>query len=308
MNFQQHSYLARFTSFIFAVFGMGTAGATILIDGFTVPTNDRFDNDPSFIMNSFDLSGVAISDNGIGNHRWVTMVSENVFLSADHFAPPVGTAVRFYATNDPAGPFVTRTVTSNYQQVDNTDVIMGVLDAPLPIGYTSYSIATEDINNATFGASSYAGANAYMFGRSPSAYAPSLDMAVGRNRLDIWADGFAGFPPYVGDVIGAIDNDPGPPADPNYVTYEAMLGGTASGAPLFVEEGGELTLVGINWFIGDTGGADPQDLSAMTYLGNYDEEILAFINANAVPEPSSALMVMLSLSGFCLHRARSRMF
>jgi hypothetical protein len=46
---------------------------------------------------------------------------------------------------------------------------------------------------------------------------------------------------------------------------------------------GELTIVGINWFVGTLG---TSDINGHTYVGNYDEDIQAFIDANVVPEPA----------------------
>lgn len=80
----------------------------ISIDGYSTATeeHDRFDNDSSFIADSFDLSGIGIADSG----RWLTMVSPKVFLSAHHFYPANDFNVTFYANNDPNGSSLTRTV------------------------------------------------------------------------------------------------------------------------------------------------------------------------------------------------------
>ena len=133
--------------------------------------HDRFANDSQFIANSFDLSGVAINDDG----RWLTMVSENVYLSAAHFAPASGSSVTFYAGNDPSGVTATRTLTSTQQRIGSTDLYVGTLDAALPGGFTFYDFATEDITSLVGGLSSfsnsiYNGENAYVFGRSPTSF------------------------------------------------------------------------------------------------------------------------------------------
>jgi hypothetical protein len=78
----------------------------ISIDGYSTDEHDRFDNDSSFIADSFDLSGIGIADSG----RWLTMVSSNVFLSAHHFFPADDDSVTFYTGNDPAGNSLTRTI------------------------------------------------------------------------------------------------------------------------------------------------------------------------------------------------------
>jgi hypothetical protein len=193
----------------------------------------------------------------------------------------------FYAGNDPDGTSVTRSITSNRQQIQGTDIFVGTLDSALPAGFSFFDFATEDINRTgvgsppgSFNGSPYAGANAYVFGRSPSSWPASQDMAVGRNVLEDFqlnrtVDG-AG----AGDSIEAVDDRPGG------VEFESMLETGDSGAPLFVENSsGSLTLVGINWFV-STGGTE--DFFGASYLGNFDEDIQAFIDANAVvPEPAA---------------------
>ena len=80
-------------------------------------------------------------------------------------------------------------------------------------------------------------------------------------------------------AIASVVNNSG---DANYVTHEAQLQSGDSGAPMFIDNGsGGLTMVGINWFIGNDG---TNDLNGQSYLGNYDTEIQDFIEANTVPE------------------------
>lgn len=264
------------------------ASAAINVDAFSTLTNDRFSNDAQFIANAYDLSGVAIADNG----RWVTMLSENVFLSAEHYAPSNGTEVTFYSGNDPNGASVTRTIQSS-QRIGSSDLRIGTLDAALGEGYAFYDFATLDltnfyvsqtgpssflVNDESFLGSQYWGADAYLFGRSPSAFATSQDMAIGRNKLDRWYDSVTAAGT-TDDAMASVTNTSG---DANYLTYEAQLQVGDSGAPMMVDSGsGELTIVGINWFIANDGS---NDLSGYSYVGNYDEQIQAFIDANPVPE------------------------
>ncbi|MFP4157081.1 MAG: hypothetical protein ACLFU4_05625, partial [Opitutales bacterium] len=244
-----------------------------------------------------DLSGVAINDDG----RWLTMVSENVYLSAAHFAPASGSSVTFYAGNDPSGVTATRTLTSTQQQIGSTDLYVGTLDAALPGGFTFYDFATEDITSLVGGLSSfsnsiYNGENAYVFGRSPTSFSVSQDMAVGRNKIDRWFGEVSGAGS-TGDAIGANIESSG---DADFVQYEADLRVGDSGAPLFAEDGsGGLTIVGINWF-----NDDPDfNFFGTAYTGNDDAEIQDFINAHAVPEASSfGLVLGLSALGLLVRR------
>lgn len=270
----------------------------ITIAGFSSPTNDRFANDPSFIMNSFDLSGVALASDS----RWVTMVSENVFVSSQHFFPANGSTVTFHTTNDPNGPTVTRTIQSSQQITGGTlgnssDIRIGVLNANVTPTVGRYSFATHNTTTAgtsgpvsdRFTSSPYNGANAYLFGRSPSDFTATIDVAVGRNILDRWFDSVTA----AGTTDDAIGSTVDASGSPNFVSFEAALAGGDSGAPMFVDQGGVLTLVGLNWFIGTSGG---NSINGQSYLGNYDAEIQSFIVANAIPEPSGFLLSIASLS------------
>ncbi len=282
---------------VIAILATGSVHA-IIIDGFNSQLHDRFSNSGSFIAAAFDLSGVGMNSSG----RWVTMISPNVYLSASHFRPGIGSTVTFYVGNDPSGPTTTRKITSNRLKIGATDLLLGTLDSPLTSDYTHYEYATDDIISDGMGGTSpsqYAQANAYIFGRSPSSLPVTRDMAVGRNRLDrFFFDALAGGDR--GDSIVATINANG---SPNYVTYEADLRGGDSGGPMFVANGNGLTLVGINWFIGSSG--DINYLGA-TYTGNYDNQIQSFINLNPVPEISSYTTIAFILL-LLLFRRHSRL-
>lgn len=283
--------------------------AAISIDGFSKLANDRFANDAQFIANSFDLSGIGIANDG----RWVTMVSENVFLSANHFFPSNGTSVTFYSSNDADAGSLTRTIESS-QRIGSSDIRIGTLNAGLSNAFTSYSFATDNTTNdntgggGPFGANSesfinspYFEADAYLFGRSQSSLTVSQDMAVGRNKLDTWFDSItaAGI---TDDAMGSrIDTN----GEANYLQYEAFLQVGDSGAPLMVEETpGSLTIVGLNWLQANDGS---NDFNGFSYVGNYDGEIQSYIDANPVPEVRSfglfAGMLAILSSTLCRRKA-----
>tara|TARA_B110000037_G_scaffold153217_1_gene172816 strand:+ start:30970 stop:31746 length:777 start_codon:yes stop_codon:yes gene_type:complete len=258
-------------------------------------------------MDSFDLSGIALSTNASNKNHWVTMVSENVFVSSQHFFPSNGSTVTFHTTNDPNGSTVTRTIQSSQQITGGTlgnssDIRIGVLNANVTPTVGRYSFATDDTNTATgggpnsFASSPYNGANAYMFGRSPSDVTATIDVAVGSNIVDRWFDSITAS----GTTDDAIGSTVDASGDANFVPFEAELAGGDSGAPMFVVQGGVLTLIGLNWFVGTSGG-DP--INGQSYLGNYDAEIQSFITANAVPEPSVAFLAFVST---CLLLRRRR--
>jgi hypothetical protein len=249
----------------------------INIDAFSSLENDRFANDAQFIMQAYDLSGVALASNG----RFATMISNNVFISANHFYPVNGTSMTFYSSNDGNGGSAIRTVQSS-QRIGTTDIRVGVLNSPLSSSYNFYNFSTEDITSVTTGGSAFTRsdiflANAFILGRSPTAFATSQDIAVGRNVIDNWATSITAAGTTDSAAISVVNNS----GDSNYVTHEAFLQSGDSGAPMFIEDGGALTMVGVNWFIANDGN---NDLNGQSYLGNYDTEIQTYIDANAVPE------------------------
>lgn len=254
----------------------------ISIDDYSTTAHDRFANSSSFIADSFDLSGIGIADSG----RWLTMVSPNVFLSADHFSPSNNDSVTFYAGNDPAGTSLTRTV-SYSEQIGSSDLRIGYLNQALNADYAYYNIANDSINNlADFSNSPYYNADAYLFGRSPSSFETSQDMAIGRNKLD----SFATNQEVNGTTDHALIAYNNVTGDTNFLTDEAQLQTGDSGAPMMVEYAGSLTLVGINWFIGTD--SNNNSLNGFSYVGNYSGEIESFINANPVPELSATGIYM----------------
>lgn len=276
-------------SFVAVLVFSGPAAYGIAIDDFVSAENDRFANSSSFIMDAYDLSGVGLSSDG----RWVTLVADDVFVSANHYHPSTsGSTVTFYPTNDPNGASATRTVVDG-QRIGSSDIWMGVLDSPLPSEYAAYTFATEDIDNATeFAGSVYNDENAFLFGHSGT-FSGDLNMAVGRNALDGWLD----------DVNAAGTTDDAMTArddlEPVDVTYEALLESGDSGGPMFVDlnDDGNLTLVGSNWIVAGVTG--PGDLNGFAYYGNYDQQMRDFI-----PEPAS--LAFLAVGGLTLVRRRRR--
>lgn len=251
--------------------------SALTISGFVTEKNDRFANDGTFILNAFDLSGIGRSS----DDRWGTLISNNVFISANHLHPTVSSTLTFHATDDSSGASITRTVASG-QQISGTDLWVGVLDSPVSSSYKSYSFATTDIANSTdFGAWQYAGNVGAVFGRSPTAFSSVLDVAVGYNKLDGWIDDIE-LTGVTEDALLSLEGNA------NDVTYEALVQSGDSGAPFFVTANSELFLVGINWFIGtvDSDGTT-YDTNGYTYLGNNDGDLNSVISANAVPEPGS---------------------
>lgn len=268
-------------------------GAAISIDGFSSATNDRFANHGSFILDGFDLSGVAIADSG----RWVTMVSPNVWISANHFFPAEGTSVTFYATNDPNGSQVSRTIQAS-ERISNSDIQIGTLNKGLPSNYAYYPYFTSDVPFSTN--TSLVPNLGIHFGRSPTSWANSQDMAVGFNEIDLWLNPVSS----AGTTDGAIATTVDSSGDANYSLFESSLAAGDSGAPLFRNLSGQLTIVGTNWFIGTIdpdntpSSGDEYDVNGATYTGNYDTLITSYVDAHPVPEPAHFALILALLCLF----------
>ena len=303
--------MRSFTLFLFLAASVSSHGA-INILGYDAAFNDRYTNDSAFVASQFDLSGITRNATGAGSSGWITMISPNVYLTAEHAQPMEGSNATFYKSNDPNGTSSTRSVTGNRQQIGTTDLFVGTLDAPLTGDFTFYDFATETISNnntATDGPpqnqvnaesfinSPYAGVNAYLFGRSPTGSPSNRDMAVGRNILDRFQADVTVTGANQGDFIG------GNIGGANEVPFEAQLVVGDSGGPLMVENGsGKLTIVGINWFASNE--TDP-NFFGTSYVGNYSEQIQNFIDANPVPEPSN-IALLFGFFVFILEVSRRR--
>ncbi len=256
---------------------VGTSSAHILIVGFTDETNDRFTNSPDFVGAQFDFSGV-----GRGT-RWGTLISPNVVITANHAVGSATVPYQFYPGNDQSATPIERTEISR-RRLGNSDLILVALDEPVTSEIAHYSFATEvlsappfdsETNTSIFAAGSLQGDEAFIVGLSETSRSPNnsvLDQAVGRNRVT----GYIQQIPFLGGRTDAIlfANDAEGSSD--FVPFETLVQGGDSGAPNFIEQNGELMFIGVNSFVSET------DFSGITYVGNYAEEITAFIAMNAV--------------------------
>jgi hypothetical protein len=262
---------------------VGTSAADITINGFTDETNDRFTNSSSFIGAQFDFSGVG------RRNGWATLISPNVLVTANHAPGTAPNAYRFYPGNDPTATPVIRTEASRLRlagQGGNSDLLLIALSEPVTSEIAYYNFADElieapaydaDTNPGLFAAGSFQGEEAYVFGLSPTDRTPNnsaIDQAVGRNRITGYIEEIT-FGAFTDSLL--LQNDA--QGSGNFVQYETLVQAGDSGAPVFVERDGELVLLGTNSFRSGT------DFSGVTYLGNYADQIDAFIALNSV-EPT----------------------
>jgi hypothetical protein len=281
------------------------AHGDIIIQGYTNATNDRFTNSPSFIANGFNLSGIGQTVGGI----WGTLISPNVIVSANHFRPS-GT-ITFYPNNDPNSTPVHRQVTTNTLRINGSDIWLGQLDLPVDASITPFSYSTTTLNgpsNAGIGpndpivqasAGIYQGLDAYVVGNSPANVAATRDQAIGRNVISFYAEDVPANG-ITDSLIFEINNSH---------PFEATLVGGDSGAPFFVDINNQFVLLGVNSYNLEDNNM-VVTAGAVAYLGNYSTEIQDFINASAVPEPSSLLCTSMMLLGIAIrvrHRKPSKL-
>jgi len=244
----------------------------LTIDGYTAAANDRFANNPAFIASDFNLSGISRASNG----AWVTMIRPNVYIGCYHYTPATGNTVTFYQTNNPGGPTVTRTISATRQRIGTTDLFVGTLDAPLPENYAYYARATEPLaSTANWNQYPYKLASLYHVGISPGAYSGAQDVAVGRNKPDVWQANLA-FGNSTTTIFVTSNNTA---TDTNFVPYETMAQTGDSGAPILYDQGnGTLRLAGIAWVI-----LSSPVGTGFSAVGSYASLISTFESANALP-------------------------
>ncbi|MGF1449385.1 MAG: hypothetical protein ACFB20_08220 [Opitutales bacterium] len=247
--------------------------AQLEIVGYDPARHDRFyvGPDRDFLAEDLDLTGVGRINGSAG--RWGTLLTPTTFVSADHFAPAVGTTLRFYHSNDPDGPFEERTVIG-FQRIfvddQTSDVYLGQLDSPVSDAIATYPIASFP------SASAYQGAQVYVVGRSDTDSNQFTNMRVGRGVIQ----GFLSIPIVNGAGILTNFTDT---YTYNQTNAQNLLGGDAallvlfdSGGPSFVVIDGQLAIVGVHSAVNVN-----LRLSFDTGLFLYLDEILA-ATANAV--------------------------
>ncbi len=235
------------------VFQAERAWGDLQIAGYQDRLHDRFYTgaDKAFIGADFSWSGIGrLADpTGSGtNWKFATMISENYFITAQHFKPnraddPAGTLppnVRFYRTNDPQGEFWESPIAvsgSNYTglRIGSTDLWVGKLASPPPGWVTRYPLAKQ--HEAT-NYLSYAEHEIFVVGQdSPRSLASGR---WGRNEIDRVSG--------TGELAWSYDLSGGLGAD------EARTVSGDSGGPSFLTVGQLPVLAGIHTFSNiDTG-------------------------------------------------------
>lgn len=286
--------------------------AALFVTGYTPETNDRFTNHPSFIASSFNLGGIGQTSTG----QFATAISGNVVIGSWK-NQPTG-QVYFFEGNDPTAAPIVRNILSP-TRIAGTDLFLGVLDSALPTTITPFNFTRTTLSGppgSVTSAGPFAGVNAVIFGTSdigPGSYpgaAGYTNQRVGRNRIGGPAvpNGFIASPPisgFDGTKMDSLLYHRNGPSESNFVTYEAWMRPGDEGSPVFMEDGGKLTLLGTNLY-----NWDPlASFVAASFVGNSAAAIDSFIEANTVPEPMTVFAVMAgvgTLGWHSLKRGRRR--
>lgn len=266
------------------------AWPALSLQSYSAASHHRFADDPAFIGNDYDWSGVAYDGD------WFTRISDTYYVTAWH-ARAIGPAT-FYETNDPLGNTVT-VGWDSLTRIGSTDIAIGRFSSSPGSSIAIYGIADETTTQAAFASSSYFDMEAFVVGLNGTGGSTTTNFRVGRNELDGFYDDVVLVPPAanVTDMITYDRDTPGLGAD------EAYLQSGDSGGPSFITIGSELVLIGIH------AGTDPT-LSADSFLTNYITEISAIVEAGGesltlispVPEPSSSLLIALGAVILSLRR------
>jgi hypothetical protein len=268
--------------------------AAMVVVDYDADLHDRFNNSGSFIGADFDWSGVGQTDSG----RWVTMISDQYFVSATHYTPANGQTVRFYHSNDGAGGFEDLIVDDTFGMPLMTaqgvsDIWIGRLTGPISNAVTFYDIfdvggapeSLEGVSIWNVGASGGTTFASFRVGTNVYDLTPLVnpyDLGVDERSVSV-VNGWSATLTY---------NE----ASPNDTYYQ----GGDSGAPSFVVVDGVLQLVGVHSATADAPpvGLSDGDFSLDSLLSPYREEITALLTP--VPEPGSLALIL--VAGMALWR------
>ena len=275
-----------FTLGLIAACTFSASGSTV-IRNYQPLRHDRFYTgiDKAFVGDPYDFSGV-----GFTGSNWATLISDCYFISATHFHPSISDTVTFWETNSLAGPSHNYTVAGG-QQIGGTDLWVGWLNTAVNASIARYSV----LDLPTY--PDYLGLTLYNYG---------VNHRVGRNVMDDYGLLTAG--PSTGQVMGYdYDNSDTPSVGGD----EAFIQVGDSGAPSFTVFGGKLTVLGIHWAITDDfPGTDEGESSYDTFVPTYIAGLNLVLadksqSVSVVPEPASALLVLIGAAGLAGRRRRA---
>ncbi|MEZ0387725.1 MAG: PEP-CTERM sorting domain-containing protein, partial [Verrucomicrobium sp.] len=265
----------------------------LVVAEYDADVNERLNGSANFIGDGYDWSGVGQTSDG----RWVTMISDQYFISVNHLSPVGASPVRFYTGNS-AAVFEDYTVDSTYGIQLNTpqglsDIWIGRLTTAV-----SSNIASYDIFDPGGDPNTLEGETVFTVGISLAGN--FLNFRVGENVLDLGGGGLGV------DIRTQPEFPAGYSGWSSTMTYSGLPGDTQfqlgdSGGPTFIINNGFLELVGVHSLVSDFD-PTPGDISIDSLVAGYRQEILAIITP--VPEPGSVVLLMLAGCGWALRRRR----
>lgn len=299
------------------------------IANFSLDTNDRFTVPPTasdFIGDGYDWSGVGRVTAGSNTNKWATLIGDNYFLTASHFAPVAGDSVSF-VSND-----LSQTFSYN---VGGQIAVFGDLQLGYFTSNADISLKRYDYN--TIAANSIAdtglAGQTLLSIANGSSVGTTIQQVVSQNQLESYINGgestFAapdvtitledpsGMPAPIGfDNLILFQNELGD-TDHTLEQHEFLLQSGDSGSPLFSTASGELVIQGIAFAILEDIEADfvetgdstleMRDATFYSYTGSYASQIASAISSvpAAIPEPSTLLLSAMSLTGLLVYRKRA---
>lgn len=304
------------------LFALPLPMSAVTVANYSDATNLRFDNDPSFIGNPYDWSGVgrvsATPDTGSFSHHreWATLIGENTFISANHFKPSAGDTITFRDGNSLSDPTFDYTVVGG-SQVPGTDFWIGYTEGAINPDLKRYAFNTTSADNLS--ETGLIGATLFLNGDNVSGGPGTLDgTVVGTNQAEAWIEAGSttidSTPTITTTLTSSISFDTfvlwrNQAADTanSFTTYEALVQSGDSGSPAFQIVAGDLQIAGLAYSVftspgipGDFDTNSPGDEdrvgSIYSYPGSYTTQInntLAGI-PDPTPEPSTVMLLLLS--------------
>ncbi|MCE5278223.1 MAG: PEP-CTERM sorting domain-containing protein [Planctomycetaceae bacterium] len=251
---------------------LSDASAALLVQGYNAARNDRFyvGVDKAFVGDPYDWSGVGRL---VGSETWATMISPSYFLSAVHYHPGAGSTIRFYATNDPAGPYEDHVVASGVQ-IGTSDVWVGKLTAPASSAVATYPLFVpgDPVD--------LAGMAMEIIGRS-NLSSTQTNIRMGRNVINVVSSQHLWW---TYDTPGLGDD-------------EAQTANGDSGATSFVVWNGQPGVVGIHHYInGD---------SMPSYYVQQIRDAMGSEMLRIIPEPATMSLLLGGAAMLLLRKRRT---
>lgn len=272
------------------------AGSTNIYDRFSsgYPSNPVENN--SFFAGAENFQGVGWNSSN-ANQSFALITPQHI-IGANHFTPGVGATIDFFSAGDTVISRTVSSLTTVQNGGSDTDVFVAQLDSPLSgVGVPYFRFPSDIAINTlvsrsitTYGFTAQAGSNTIASRDGIAAIA-----ALGGNQTEL-----ANTPTF--EFIYDSNTS---------ANGQARVEVGDSGSPTFIEEMGELTIVGTHSALAQagttytTGDADvtrliPEINNAIDSLGSTGFQV------EQVPEPSAFLFILLGALPLCISRRRSQ--